>query len=116
MYTQKGILSALNRKGLIFRLGPYRLAPQHGLEPRTQWLTATCSANWATGEQIGEKLFILTIPINQSPVVNPPSADFANWATENQNEQNLIIEIKIYVKRKLEKMGADHRILITNNQ
>ena len=21
------------------------LAPQHGLEPRTQWLTATCSAN-----------------------------------------------------------------------
>jgi DNA repair photolyase len=24
---------------------PNGLAPQHGLEPRTQWLTATCSAN-----------------------------------------------------------------------
>lgn len=26
------------------------MAPQRGLEPRTRWLTATCSTDWATGE------------------------------------------------------------------
>jgi hypothetical protein len=36
-----------NRKALPKRIrqGLIGLAPQHGLEPRTQWLTATCSAN-----------------------------------------------------------------------
>ena len=36
------------------------MAPQAGLEPATERLTAVCSTNWATGEQV----FLITIKMN----------------------------------------------------
>ena len=55
------------KKGLEINLSPwYYLAPQHGLEPRTRWLTATCSAYWATGEDSSIKYKLPTICLNNS--------------------------------------------------
>lgn len=31
------------------------MAPRAGLEPATQWLTATCSTNWAIGELLEDR-------------------------------------------------------------
>ena len=39
----------------------FRLAPQAGLEPATQWLTVICSTSWAIGELIESYLIYLTV-------------------------------------------------------
>ena len=40
-------------------------APRDGLEPPTQWLTAICSTDWATGEL--KTLYIYFVKVNSSP-------------------------------------------------
>ena len=63
----------------------YVLAPQRGLEPRTCWLTASRSTDWATGEHILKDSDIFY------PKINSPGSvrEFFFWRFIIQEEKDV---------------------------